>query len=134
LAAEAAWSLLTRSRDELTFTNLETLPSAFRALDLALTHVVYLEALLEYLERGGKSRGSFLASTRPDATARLQYDERLEFEVAKPGDFVSDRILEIRVDSKSSVHKQWVSVRPIPDSEGWFENVWRDYTHDRIVK
>ncbi|HSA94491.1 MAG TPA: FAD-binding protein, partial [Acidobacteriota bacterium] len=32
------------------------LPRTFKALDLALTHAVYLEAIAEYLDRGGRSR------------------------------------------------------------------------------
>jgi hypothetical protein len=27
-----------------------------------------------------------------------------------------------------------VDVRPIPSAEGWFENVWREFREDRIVR
>jgi hypothetical protein len=32
------------------------------------------------------------------------------------------------------VQKRWVDIRPIPDVDGWFETVWNDYRHDRIVR
>jgi hypothetical protein len=109
------------------------LARGFKALDLVLTHAVYLEAIAEYLARGGKSRGSYLV---PDAAGQPPHP-RLgagwAFSLAGPGDFVSANILEIRLDARGRVEKTWVPVRPVPRPEGWFETVWADYRSDRIV-
>jgi hypothetical protein len=132
--APRAWALLGRLRRELRVPSARDLPRAFKLLDLALTHAVYLEAIHEYLERGGKSRGSYLvpdpAGWPPCPSLGPQWASSL----AAPGDFVSGRILEIGLDDRGKLRKEWVAVRPIPESGGWFENVWRDFLEDRVVR
>jgi succinate dehydrogenase/fumarate reductase flavoprotein subunit len=128
--ARELWS---RARRELRAASSKDLPAAFKVLDQALTHAVYLEAIGEYLDRGGKSRGSYLV---PDAAGRPPHQdlgERWAFSLAGPDDFVSTRILEVRLDGHGSVHKEWVPVRPVPRPESWFETVWDDFRKDRIV-
>ncbi len=128
-----ARELWKRAGRELRVASARDIPQGFKALDLALTHAVYLEAIGEYLERGGKSRGSYLV---PDAAGRPPHPllgGRWAFSLAGPGDFVSSNILEIRLDGKGRVQKKWVPVRPVPRPEGWFESVWADYRNDRIV-
>ena len=132
--APRAWALLERLRRDLRVSSARDLPSAFKLLDMALTHAIYLEAIHEYLDKGGKSRGSYLV---PDPGGRppcpslgLQWASSL----AAPGDFTSGRILEIGVDDEGKLRKEWVVVRPVPESAGWFENVWRDFLEDKIVR
>jgi succinate dehydrogenase/fumarate reductase flavoprotein subunit len=132
--APRAWELLRRLRRDLRIGSPRLLPEAFKALDLALTHAVYLEAIREYLERGGKSRGSYIV---PDGGRRIPgpgLDGRWAFTLASPDDFASRKILEISLDRKGIVKKRWVEVRPIPSEDSWFENVWNDFLRDRIVR
>lgn len=129
-----AWALVERLRRDLRVSSARSLPEAFKVLDLALTHAVYLEAIREYLDRGGNSRGSYLV---PDSGGRLPcpgLDGRWGFSLAAQDDFVSGKILEIGLDEKGAVKKAWVDVRPIPSAETWFENVWNDFLMDRIVR
>ncbi|HMA54120.1 MAG TPA: FAD-binding protein, partial [Acidobacteriota bacterium] len=128
-----ARELWKRARRELGASSADDLPRAFKALDLALTHAVYLEAIGEYLERGGKSRGSYLV---PDAAGRAPHPllgGRWAFSLAGPADSVSANVLEVRLDGRGRIQKNWVPVRPRPRPEGWFESVWADYRNDRIV-
>ncbi|MGZ5496195.1 MAG: FAD-binding protein [Candidatus Aminicenantales bacterium] len=128
-----ARELWKRAARELCAASTRDLPGSFKALDLALTHAVYLEAIGEYLERGGKSRGSYLV---PDASGRPPHPllgGRWAFSLAGPGDFVSANVLEVRLDGQGHVQKKWVPVRPVPRPEGWFESVWADHRNDRIV-
>ncbi len=129
-----AWTLVERLRRDLRVSSFRALPAAFRLLDLALTHAIYLEAVREYLDRGGRSRGSFLV---PDAEGCLPcpgLDPRWKFSLAADGDFVSRNILEIGLDARGKIKKEWVAVRPLPEGESWFENVWNDFLNDRIVR
>ena len=109
------------------------LARCFEVLGLILTHAVYLEAIDEYLARGGKSRGSYLV---PDAAGRPPHP-RLgrgwAFSLTGPDDPVSGRILEVRLDGRGRVLKSWVPVRPVPRPDGWFESVWADFRGGRIV-
>lgn len=132
-AKQAARELWLGARREIRVPSVRHLPRAFKALDLALTHAVYLEALGEYLDKGGKSRGSYLV---PDPSGRKSHPllgERWAFSLADPSDFVSTHILEVRLDRRGRVHKRWVPVRPVPAAGGWFETVWNDFMKDRII-
>ena len=132
--APRAWTLVTRLRRELRVPSAADLPEAFKVLDLALTHAIYLESIREFLARGGRSRGSYLV---PDPAGRLPspgLDGRWALSLAAPGDFTSQHILEIGLDGAGNVAKEWVGVRPIPRSESWFENVWNDHLRNRIVR
>ncbi len=130
---DRARALYKRAGRELAAASPRGLAGAFKAADLALTHYIYLEAIAEYLTRGGKSRGSYLV---PDAAGRTPHP-RLgpgwAFRLAGPGDFVSSHILEVRLDGRGRVLKDWVPVRPVPRPEGWFETVWADFRAGRIV-
>ena len=52
----------------------------------------------------------------------------------EPDGAANRKILEIRLDEAFQVHKRWVDVRPIPEDQGWFETVWDDYRHDRVIR
>jgi succinate dehydrogenase/fumarate reductase flavoprotein subunit len=128
-----ARELWLRARREMRVASPRDLPGAFRAIDLALTHYVYLEAIGEYLDRGGKSRGSALV---PDTGGRVPHPllgGRWAFSLAESGHAAGANILEVRLDAAGRVRKRWVPVRPVPRPEGWFETVWDDYRKDRIV-
>ncbi|MCX6569154.1 MAG: FAD-binding protein [Candidatus Aminicenantes bacterium] len=132
-AKTAARELWLRARRELRVLSARDLPKAFKALDLSLTHAVYLQALSEYLDRGGKSRGSALV---PDPSGRKPHPHlgnRWTFSLTDPSDFVSENILEVRLDKRDRVHKHWVPVRPVPPAEGWFETVWNDFMKDKTI-
>jgi succinate dehydrogenase/fumarate reductase flavoprotein subunit len=129
-----AWDLVRRLRRDLRIASPRSLPVAFKLMDLALTHAVYLEAIREYLDRGGRSRGSHLVPDGSGPVPSLGLDGRWAFSLAAPEDFVSRKILEICLDAKGKVKKMWVDVRPIPSADSWFENVWNDFLKDRIVR
>jgi succinate dehydrogenase/fumarate reductase flavoprotein subunit len=128
-----ALELLVRARRELRVLSSRDLPVAFRALDLALTSAVYLEAIDEYLERGGKSRGSYLVPDPAGTPADPRLGPAWAFKLAAPGDFVSSHILEIRLDGRGRILKEWVPVRPVPAPDGWFESVWADFRAGLVV-
>jgi succinate dehydrogenase/fumarate reductase flavoprotein subunit len=133
-AAEAAWDLHRRARETLGVATPDRLPIALRARDLALTHAAYLEALREYLERGGQSRGSFLVVGAGGEPAGTGLDNEWRFRLASTDHAVARNILEVRLDDTGSLRKHWVDIRPLPAEETWFENVWDDYRHDRVVR
>ena len=128
--ARALWL---RARRDIGVASARDLPLGFQALGLALTHAVYLEAIDEYLERGGKSRGSYLVPDTAGTIPHSMLGTPWAFSLAAPADFVSSNILEIRLDGQGLPQKSWVPVRPIPHPDGWFESVWADYRNDRII-
>lgn len=133
-AVPEAWALVRRMAAELQTQTRADLPRAFRAADLALAHAVFLEAIHEYLGRGGKSRGSALVV---DAAGRLpvpQLDDAWRYAMNPADAFVDRKILEVRLTGETEVEKQWTDPRPLPDDDGWFEVVWGDYVNDRVIR
>jgi len=115
-ASRDAWALC-RELDRCSWApDAAQIPAVFRNRDLCLAHAVYLSAIVEYLERGGQSRGSYLVVDANEA-----------FTLNPPDAFVDQHVLEICVDRDLDVHKAWVPVRPIPQDDPWFETAWTSY-------
>jgi len=133
-AAAEAWGFYRKLKSEMRVRSAGHLPEAFKNIDLCLTHALYLEAIAEYLKKGGKSRGSYLVLDPAGAEPCPGLGKEWRFSMNKEKSFVDQRILEISLDEKGTVNRKWVNIRPIPRAEGWFENVWKDYREDRIVR
>jgi len=131
---QKAWKLYRRLKKEITIRSKKELPKAFKCLDLCLTHAVYLEAVYEYLERGGKSRGSSMVLDPQGQKPCEALGDDWRYTCEKPGSYTDGRILEVSLGKYLSVKKRWVSIRPVPAQETWFENVWRDFRDDKIIK
>ncbi len=133
-AAASAWELYRKLKSEMSVRSAGRLPQAFKNLDLCLTHALYLEAIAEYLNKGGKSRGSYLVRDSAGVEPCPGLGQEWRFSSNREGSFVDCKILEISLDEKGTLNKKWVEIRPIPRAAGWFENVWKDYREDRIVR
>jgi succinate dehydrogenase/fumarate reductase flavoprotein subunit len=122
-----AWALYRRIADDLRVSEARKLPLAFRAVDLCLTHAVYLEAIGCYLDAGGRSRGSVLVPAPTGDPLGAGLDERWRIARHESDARVERQILELQFRTAGRVEKTWVDVRPIPVGSGWFEQVWAEY-------
>jgi succinate dehydrogenase/fumarate reductase flavoprotein subunit len=129
---QKAWRLFDRLRSGLAVPGPEALPAAFKSLDLALTHALYLEAIREYLAKGGRSRGSYLVLDPDGEPPCPELGSEWKYALSRPEDFTNRHILEVGLDDREQVVKTWVPVRPIPGVERWFETVWNDFRQGRI--
>jgi len=132
-AVREAWSLYARLKSELRVRSQKDLPEAFRTLDLGLTHALYLEAIHEYLQRGGRSRGSYLVLDKAGGKPCPELGDEWRFVLNPRPSFVDQKILEVSLDGRGRAVKEWVDIRPIPREDSWFENVWEDFRAGRIV-
>ncbi len=133
-AIQEAWALYSKMKNEMKIASAKDLPAAFRNFDLCLTHALYLEAIVEYLEKGGKSRGSYLVMDSSGEKPCDQLSDEWKFSLNQADDFVNQKILEIYLDDQFNVMKQWVHIRPIPQEDTWFENVWNEFMRDNVIK
>jgi len=133
-AVEEAWSLYDNMKNEMRVPSKIDLPALFKNLDLCLTHILYLEAILAYLQKGGKSRGSYLVTDPSGLKPCAELTDEWKFGLNEKDAFVNQKILEITLDDDKHVRKAWVDIRPIPKSDLWFENVWNLFLKDDIVK
>ena len=132
-AVEEAWALYRQLKSGIKVRSVKDLPDAFKNLDLCLTHALYLEAISEYLSKGGKSRGSFLVLDRSGEKPCPQMDDKWRYSLNPRPSFVNQKVLEISLSGKGEVIKEWVDIRPIPREESWFETVWEAFREDRLT-
>ena len=109
------------------------LADAFRNRDILITQYVYLSAIKEYIERGGKSRGSYLVRDDNGILPLPNLPELFRF---KLDDLKSmKKACSVTYDKDTmKVRYDWTDVRPIPVEDNWFENVWADYRNKNIIK
>ena len=83
----------------------DQLHRAFRLRDMLLCQQTYLAAMADYIAQGGKSRGSALYAGRDLDDGCL-------------GDLVQEVLHTVCT---------WRKVRPMPQDDDFFENVWREF-------
>ncbi len=111
------------------------LPEVFVNRDILITQFVYLNAIKEYIESGGKSRGSYLIYDPQGELPIPNLDEEFRFSVDS-GERM-DSVCEISLVKNGenfTCSSKWTPVRPIPSEAYWFENVWNDYMNGRIIR
>lgn len=98
---------------------------ALRTRSLCLSHRVYLHAIAFALASGVGSRGSAMVCA-PDGRlihAKLPDAWRLQPEQES----FREQVQETCLGADRTVENRWVSRRPIPDPDTWFETVWAEF-------
>ncbi len=85
-------------------------------------------------KKGGRSRGSFLVLDRAGEKPCPQLEEDRRFSLEDGEFFAGGKILEIRLDEKGTVMKNWTDVRSLPEENSWFETIWKDFREGRIIR
>jgi succinate dehydrogenase/fumarate reductase flavoprotein subunit len=110
----------------------EALKELYKLKHLLISQFVYLEAMKDYDARVGVSRGSCLVYNPEGQIPNPHLDERFRNRTEETDASV---LQEIYYDAGTKVcHVSWRPVRPLPDEEIWFENVWKDYREDGIIR
>lgn len=119
-AVNQAGELLKQLPDSIGASSVNDLASAFQVLDNCIAHLVYLEAIKYYINKGGRSRGSFIVTV-----AGIKTDPELcgyDRDVEK--DIIEAVIRQAKIIITSN------KVREIPEQNLWFEKVWKEYNED----
>ena len=82
---------------------------AFKLRDAIITSRALAQSIDAYIKYGGGSRGSYLIEGTENDNGAL-----------------AGKILEVSLKD-GGPECSWRDVRPIPQPEEWFENVWRNY-------
>jgi len=100
------------------------LPKVYRLYDMLICQYVYLSAMADYAENGGKSRGSALYS---DNNGKRPYENLPEiFKFTLDDGSRRDLVQEVKY-AGGMCSFNWRKVRPIPKEDDFFENIWRSY-------
>lgn len=103
----------------------------FRLRDILLSQRVYAEAMLDYLNHGGKSRGSALYTDPAGEHPLPELPEEFTFTL---DDGTEGTVLQEAVWGDAACRFDWRTVRPIPEGDDFFENVWRAYREDQNIR
>lgn len=113
--------------------NTSEIPDAFRNRDILITQYVYLCAIKEYIEKGGRSRGSYLV--RDDKGSLPMEDLPEIFRFTLDDQQLMKKVCSVSFNKEDlSVKYEWSEVRPIPTEDNWFENVWSEYRKKNVIK
>jgi len=129
-----AWDLWNRLNVNLSVKSANELIGAFKTRDLCLTHAIYLEAMAEYVRKGGKSRGSYLVIDKSGIPINGNIKENWNLSKKNKASFAEMNILELFIDEKLRLHKSWVNPRPVPKKESWFEDIWKEFRENNVIK
>ncbi|MFV0425619.1 MAG: FAD-binding protein [Beutenbergiaceae bacterium] len=113
----------------------------FLIRDILVTAFVYLSAMQDYLDHGGRSRGSVLYTDPAGGLPQVGYGEQAHQELDLPQIFrfaLDGGALDGEIQESSYVRStgagdsgtaafRWRPVRPIPEDDDFFENVWRQF-------
>ena len=96
----------------------------YRLWDTLIAQQVYLAAMLDYISRSGKSRGSALYTDPGGCKPYPNLPDAFTFTI----DDGRRRGLTQEVSwLEGKCTCRWRKVRPIPEDDDFFENVWRNY-------
>ena len=95
-----------------------------RLRDMLISQIVYLGAMEDYIRRGGGSRGSALYSDPSGEKPYPQLPDTFRF---KPDDGSTGKMIQEAAWNNGNCSYSWRPVRPIPEGDDFFENVWRSY-------
>jgi len=125
---------LEKSREELKalaekkINPTEDLPAFFRFKEMLLFSRLLYDGILTFISGGGKSRGSYLIV---DSLADIEKClAGVEIDVNHRDKVINTAYLPGE-DKVVSTQRQ---VRPIPDSDTWFEKVWREYREGAVFE
>lgn len=106
------------------------LHKVYRLYDILISQYVYLMSMVDYIDNGGKSRGSALYTDKNGAS----YIEGLpnQFRFTLDDGTMGDKVQEVQFTGKSCKFF-WRKVREIPKEDDFFENVWRSYRNNGNV-
>lgn len=110
----------------------------FLVRDILTTAYVYLSAMADYVDHGGRSRGSVLYTDPDGDLPRKGYGEDADVELDLPelfrfrldGGALDDEVQEAAWepdDGAGRTSLRWRARRPIPEDDDFFENVWREF-------
>ena len=125
---ETRAQLANLQNDGLASSSAAELSERLRTRSLVFSAAVYLAAMLEQVEAGVGSRGGSVVLTLDGRTVH----PKLPFRIAdEDRSFrASVQMVTAAPDGSTEIHR--VPCRPIPETDGWFETVWKACREKKI--
>ena len=120
---------LEKFAEETRTSSIKGLGDAYHYRDALICQITYLGAMIDYIRAGGKSRGSAMYR---DEKGMRPYDTLPELFTYQLDGGELNEVVQLAVYGDECGYS-WRSVRPIPQEDDFFENVWRGYREDGNV-
>lgn len=104
---------------------------AFQNYDLLLAQLVYLTAFKDYIQLGGRSRGSYLVKDEAGELPLAGLSDEFKFSLEDGA--LSKKIQRLRYRG-DHFEFSWQNVKEIPEDNNWFETVWNKYLNDKVIE
>lgn len=107
---------------------------AFINRDILLTQAAYLASIQEYINKGGRSRGSYLISDKEGVLPSEKLSREFKFTLDNKA--LNKKVLETELVINNKIPEfkfYWEEVREIPKDDNWFENIWNKYLKGEII-
>ena len=108
-----------------------SLKHVFRLRDTLVSQKCYLESMLDYIKNEGKSRGSALYTDKGGNKPYPSLPDTFTFSL---DDGKKDGLIQEMTYRNGKCSFSWRKVRPIPENDDFFENVWRSYRENGNVE
>ncbi len=113
-------------------TNEQEIFMAYSFRDILISQYVYMCSMIDYIKHGAKSRGSALyIDELSDKTEEVLANlNEVEFDDDKNSDVIQETVFD---KNNLNCEFKWRSIRPIPNEDNFFENVWREYRNNKNI-
>lgn len=121
---------LERLCEDVVILNETELGLVFRYRDMLISQLMYGNAMLDYIRQHGKSRGSALYTDPKGSKPYEMLPETFTYLLDDGGK--GDMVQEVSWE-EGRIQCDWRKVRPIPQEDDFFENIWREYRRHKNV-
>jgi len=118
-------SILKLFKETVKYSETAELKRVFRLRDTLITQKCYLEAMIDYVVSGGRSRGSALYTDKTNGIK--PYSELPDEFTFALDDGSKDSLIQEMSFENGCCKFIWRPVKPLPENNDFFENVWRGF-------
>jgi succinate dehydrogenase/fumarate reductase flavoprotein subunit len=118
--------------DDTRLNSIYELPHLFRNYDILVCQYAFLSEIEEYIKNDGQSRGSYVIENTNGSKIIEAFQYEFKYSIDSS---LSSKLCETLIDidnCKIKIQHHWVDSRPIPEVDGWFESVWKDFRENKI--
>lgn len=122
--------LLTNFNSRVKYSSPQELRWVYRLRDILICQKCYLSAMVNYNNESGLSRGSALYTNLKGIHPHAKLPEAFTYLV---DDGSRKDLVQEMTYANNECAFNWRKVRPIPENDDFFENVWKQYRNNKNV-
>ncbi len=130
-AEEETRRMLDNLPERVKITDCLELSTAYHLYDCLLTQLVYLNAIADYIDQGGQSRGSYLILRKEGKKPLGELSEFFKFKISRGEKEEEIQTVKLNRDLLNC-KIEWMDRRPLKEEDLWFEKEWKKFREGEI--